>query len=148
MKVRNAINESNHELYDILVYYLIDKNGYSPKVKIALKELYKIVLDEINKEEHVNLGVDLVDMKTFVTEHTETGKNNTVEIDWECFLLNDFMEAYFGNKCGCYPKPIAELINKLSKESLNYVINNGKYLEEDAEFTVITREFIYEEDNE
>lgn len=147
MKVRNAINESNHELYDILVYYLIDKNGYSPKVKIALKELYKIVLDEINKEERENLSVDLIDMRTFVTEHTEDGKTNIIEVDWECFLLNNFLELYFGNKCGCYPEPINELINKLSEESLKYVIKNGKYLQEDADFTVIIREFNYEEDN-
>lgn len=147
MKVRNAINESNHELYDILVYYIIEKTGYSPKVRIALKELYKIVLDEINKEEHENLDVDLVDAKTFVTEQTDNGKINTIEIDWECFLLSDFLELYFGNKFGCYPKPIAELINKLYKETLNYIVKNGKYLEEDAVFTEIIREFNYEEDN-
>ena len=49
MKIGNAINESNHELYDIIAYYLIGKNGYSPNVKTALQNLYKIVLILLRK---------------------------------------------------------------------------------------------------
>ncbi len=148
MKIRNAINESNHELYDIIAYYLIGKNGYSPNVKTALQNLYKIVLEEINKEEKTSLSRDLVDFKTYEIECTEDGKTNTVEIDWDCFLLNDLMESYFGDKRGCYPKPIEELINKLTQETLQCVVKKGKYLNDDAEFVEFVREYEYEEDNE
>ena len=148
MKIRSVINESNHELYDMLIYYLIDKSGYSPNVKAALNELYKIVLDEINKEERENVCVDLIEIKTFMKEQSEKGKTNIMELDWECFLLNDLLESYFGNKYGCYPSPIAKLLNDLAEETLKHVIKKGKYLEDDAEFTEITREYNYEEDNE
>ena len=58
------------------------------------------------------------------------------------------MESYFGDKRGCYPKPIEELINKLTQETLQCVVKKGKYLNDDAEFVEFVREYEYEEDNE
>ena len=57
------------------------------------------------------------------------------------------MESYFGDKRGCYPESIEDLINKLTQETLQCVVKNGKYLNEDAEIIEFVREFEYEEDN-
>lgn len=144
MLVRNTINESNHELYDILLYYLIDKNDYSPRVKKALLRLYNVLIDEINAED-LHGEMDLLEIKVFEIEHSESGKTNEMEINWECYLLNDLVESYFENKRGCYPSTISDLLDKLHKELLNHVIKSGDFMKEDSELIEIMMEYNYEE---
>ena len=144
MKVVKKINVSMHELEDILLYYLIDKQEYPSNVKEKLMDLYKTVINEINKEEG-NRDIDLVDVKTYLVEKTSLGNINRVEIDWDSYILNNFIELYIGNKSSCYQKNVNNIIEELRIENSKHIIKYGKILEEDVEEISFEEEYEYEE---
>lgn len=135
MIVKTKIHEGTLELYDMLLNYFICKGGYPKKVKIALDNLYKVILDQM--ADYANHGkdidADMEDIKTYYVEKGINGEINRIEIDWDCYMLYNLMVNYFYNKTGVYPKSVEKRIKKLEKALFKVLPSNDLYLKEDVQ---------------
>ena len=144
MKRRVDIDLNTYALYDVMLNCFYSRK-YPDEIKTKLDILYNSILNYLNDKESYN-GLDMIDKKIFFNEVDINGINNAIELDLDCFLLDDFLTSYIDNKCCSYPKTVVEKIEELKKETQKYLPDENKYLEEDIVHVSFIEEIDYEEE--
>ena len=140
---RVDIDLNTYALYDVMLNCFYSRK-YPEEIKSNLKILYNSILKFLNDKETYN-GLDMTDKKIFYHEVDINGKDNTIELDIDCFLLDDFLTSYIDNKSNSFPQSIIDKIEELKKEIQKYLPDENCYLEEDIISVDFIEEIEYEE---
>ena len=92
MKEEYVVDLNTLELEDVLVSAIMHKK-YPPRIKDEIMILQHMILAQMREWENYN-ELDIVNTKYFIEETTKSGKKNRIELNWDCYMLNDFLSHY------------------------------------------------------
>lgn len=144
MKEIYTIDENIYVLFDLLLHFIRFKD-YPSDIKKQVEVLNKLVLEHLKDYEGPG-KYDIVDIQRYLVETTNDGKRNRLKIDWDCYMLDYFLENYFDNKIEVYPENVVKKIEELKEEVRKNLPSSSEYLKEDSDIT-IEQEIEFEEPN-